>query len=391
MDGQIKVTEPLSSCFLMKNADFFLPNRVLACGSAFVTDDRYDEFSVELSVEMQQSAFRQVNCRGMNCSAGWIDCQVNGFEDTLFEDVASESDIGGLGDNLLRHGTTRWFGALVSTPPDKLDRLHKLVRTCVGKHGLLGVHLEGPWLNPDHRGCHPVDRLKRSSPEHIRFVESVARFSPIIVTFAPEIIDPEDLDKLCAIPNVTMMCGHSDFSWKRKPLGSKIRGVTHLLNAMPPFSSRRPGALGWLGSDRNKCASLIADGVHVCNEAIAIVKRALRPNQLFVVSDSMPVSLALSGKVPFLNGVLSIKDGALVSEAGTIAGSARLLQHGLRFLVQSVGIPFDEALRMATLYPAQALGLSSKIGSLTPGMPADYVLFDNQFNVHEAYRSSAPI
>jgi N-acetylglucosamine-6-phosphate deacetylase len=209
-----------------------------------------------------------------------------------------------------------------------------------------------------------------------------------LVTLAPEVIDPRDIQGISNLEKVRIFAGHTDCSWvDDDPF--YISGCTHLMNGMPGVIARDSGAFGWLVTNGSKSASLIGDGSHVCAKTLAILKRATLPGQLFLVSDIMPSELVEAGAVSFLRGAKAHHGGALAFEDGKLAGSGLTLRHGIKNLVQSVGVPIIEALRMATSFPAKAGGLGSQ--SLRVGSSADLVAFDNQFNVMHVFRQGRPV
>jgi N-acetylglucosamine-6-phosphate deacetylase len=322
-----------------------------------------------------------------NLSSGWLDLQVNGAGDVLFEDIRSLEELQHVGNALLAEGTTRWFGALISPAAENLERIVRLVRSFIGQHGLTGIHLEGPWISSSYRGCHPQSRIASSSTAHVKFVEDLSTVCPVIVSLAPEVICREDAIALSNLKNVSIFAAHSNME-ELGDFPGNITAITHIMNGMPPIGSRSPGAAGWLVSDGRRRASIICDGAHVHRDTVSMLKRASRREQLFLVSDLMPEVAVAQGRVPFLDNPHVI-DGTIRTQNGKLAGSTRSIRAGIKFLVQAVGVPLLEAVRMATIYPSDTIGLP--YGGLRVGALGDYVMFDNQLNVVGSWRSPCGI
>jgi N-acetylglucosamine-6-phosphate deacetylase len=381
--GGLKVSAYVAKKKLFMNADIYHGGGVTEFGYLEVVDGVISAIGHSRDI-LSRSYDEVVDLKSLNLSSGWLDLQVNGCGSMLFEDVSSEDDVRLIGDALAEQGVTQWFGALVSVPDEKLERIESLLQRCIGRYGLRGLHVEGPWLNHKFKGCHPVERLRTRSAKHIDFIRRVSKYCPVMVTLSPEVADPQDMQSIRGLESVVIFAGHTDCSWVDGDVRN-VAGVTHIMNAMPGISARNAGAVGWLIMKQSRRASIICDGNHVCAQSIAILKRATYPSQLFLVSDMMPTDTPFTKRVSFLRGAEVASDGALRSADGTLAGSASSLRRGLKYLVQHVGIPISDALKMVTEIPAGVVSLSCC--NLVVGASADFVAFDNQIDIQRVVRN----
>ncbi|MDG4719708.1 MULTISPECIES: hypothetical protein [Thalassospira] len=364
------------------NADIYTHEQVIPHGYIDTVNGKIETIGRMDQVDLSDHE-ELIDITNHNLSAGWMDLQVNGIGNTLFENVTNGDGIEEIGTLLRQQGTTSWFGALTSVPSTKFNQIKHVVQTTVGKFGFSGVHVEGPWINPDFKGGHPSERIKASSEAHVEFVRAVSLYCPVIATVAPEIIPYNELQDLLSMSNVTVLAGHTDCSWvKSSP--PAIHGCTHLFNGMPPLSSRMPHALGWLIGNRSRMASIIADGRHLQRETIQVLKRACWPDQVFLVSDIMPSDAIVTDGIDCLEDVMLDKTDSLVTKTGTIGGANSSIQAGLKFMVQKVGVPMASAINMVTTVPAALVGREQRL--LMAGHGTDLVSFDNQFNVKETHQ-----
>ena len=242
-----------------------------------------------------------------------------------------------------------------------------------GGKGLLGLHLEGPYFNPEKRGAHPLQHIRKPNPAEV--AELIERGKGIVryMTVAPEQFDDASLDLLLQ-SDILIAAGHSNATFQQATHGidKGIQRTTHLFNAMSPFQSREPGMVGAI-YDRKPWTSIIADGIHCDYNALKISKEILG-EKLFLISDA--VTESLSGDYRF-----RFKVDRYVDEAGTLAGSALTMWQAVKNTVRHAHIPLEEALRMASTYPAQVVGEGHRLGKIAPGYAAHFVVFDENLNL----------
>ncbi len=305
---------------------------------------------------------------------GFVDLQVNGGGGVLFNETPTADGIAQICAAHLRFGTTALLPTLISDAPAKTAAAIAAVRSAAEVAGCIGLHLEGPHIGQSRQGAHDAAFIRPMSVQDIEQIAG-ARLDTLLVTLAPESASDGQIRTLVDA-GVIVSLGHSDctFASAYSAFSSGASVVTHLFNAMSPLGHRAPGLVGAVLECGNVHASIIADGHHVDASAIAIALRAKKgPGKLFLISDAMP-SVGSDLESFWLAGRKVIRDnGRLALEDGTLAGADLTILAALKFMVQQVGITLDEALRMATSYPAQAVGRGQEVGSLAAGTRADIV------------------
>jgi N-acetylglucosamine-6-phosphate deacetylase len=308
-------------------------------------------------------------------SPGFFDVQVNGGGGVMFN---ADPTVEGLRAIAAAHrpgGTTALLTTLITDSPEVMERAVSAVLEAVGSAGIVGVHLEGPHISLARKGAHdpgfirPMDDSTWTAVRRLRDAGV-----PVLLTLAPECVPPGTIERLCAL-GVVVSLGHTaaDAATTRAAIAEGARSVTHLYNAMTPITSREPGVVG-AALDSDIYCGFIADGHHVDDAVLRLAIRARPvPNRMVLVSDAMatwngPDHFVLYGETIHLEG------GKLVNRIGSLAGVHIDMATSLRRLVETVGIPLLDALKMATANPSRLMGLEASVGFLRPGMPADFVL-----------------
>lgn len=321
---------------------------------------------------------RTIDLAGALLLPGFIDVQVNGGGAVLFNAAPTVEGIAAIGAAHRRHGTTGFLPTLISDDLATVARAIAAVDEAIaaGIPGVLGIHVEGPFLAPERRGIHRADKLRVLDDDGIALLTSLGR-GKTLVTLAPEATDPAQLSRL-ARSGVIVALGHSDAGYDaaRAAFAAGARGVTHLFNAMPPFLHRAPGMAGAALENDDVYAGLIVDGQHLHPAAVRIAIRAKGPGRIMLVTDAMPDG-------PFdLQGTAIHRDGErLTDDNGTLAGSTLTMDRAFANAIGLAGASPEEASRMASATPAAFLGLNDRIGAIAPGMQADLVVMDEEGRV----------
>jgi N-acetylglucosamine-6-phosphate deacetylase len=301
------------------------------------------------------------------------DLQVNGSGGVMLNSDPTPEAIAHIVATQRTRGTGWVMPTLITCEPERMRRAGKAAARAWGLPGFLGLHLEGPHLNPDRRGTHsagPMGPLSETTRAVVRDLR--AQGIPVMVTLAPEIAGPEAVRDLAAMGAV-VSGGHSAATAEqtRAALAAGMRCFTHLYNAMPPMTSRGPGILGAaINSDAH--AGIIADGHHVSWEMVALALRARPlPDRMFLVSDAM-ATIGGPDQFELYGEIIRLRDGALVNAAGALAGAHVDLVTSLRNMVTHVGVPLSEAYAMAALVPRDVMGLPRP--GLREGQPLAEVL-----------------
>ena len=296
------------------------------------------------------------------------------------------------------HGVT---GLLATVPaPHGAWHLLQAFRQEVAGKGwdgstILGLHLEGPYLSPEHRGCWPESSLRLLRPEDCRALLAAAGPALKIITLAPELPGALECIAPLAAAGVVVAIGHTAATYDQavEAVRAGARRATHLYNAMSGLHHREPGAVGAALDLPEVTVEMICDGVHVHQAALRLALRAKRWDGVNLVTDASPLAGAanLDLEVPFGQFPVKVVNGACRTPDGALAGSLLTMDRAMANAVTFLGVPLWEAVRMASLVPARTLGLDDCKGSLAPGKDADIVILDSDFRVEATFICGRPV
>ena len=318
---------------------------------------------------------------------GFIDVQVNGGGGVLFNEAPTVETIRRIGAAHRRYGTTGFLPTLISDRVEVMREALAAVEQALaeGVPGLLGIHLEGPYLASARKGVHDAKYFHAPSEDELALLCAPHR-GVRLVTLAPDRVPPASIRALVAA-GVVVCAGHTaaDYETTRAALDAGVRGFTHLFNAMTPFGSREPGVVGAALEDAASWCGIIVDGHHVHPASLRVAIAAKARGRMLLVTDAMP-PVGADRPDYVLNGETIIaRDGVCQTAQGVLAGSALDMAGAVRNSVQMLGLPLDEAARMASTYPAEFLGLSGSHGRIAPGCRADLVAMDDDFRVQQSW------
>ena len=367
------------------------PRRLALTGATIYTGDQVlsdravviEEGAISsLTTELDESRFAGeiIELTGCSLAPGLIDLQVNGGGDRLFNDSPSPEGLATIVDAHRLQGTTDLLATYVTGPRAGLTGAARAVVQAIalGIDGLLGLHFEGPLLSPLRRGVHDPLLLRNDPDDQILDdLTSTAGSCPTVVTLAPEVVPAGFIAELVA-RGAVVSAGHTEATpvQIRRAIDEGLRAATHVWNGMPPIASREPGPVAALLADPRVWCGFIADGQHLADETLAFSLAAKAAGRSMLVSDAMP-PVGGSGKTFLLEGLEITHAGdRCVTPQGKLAGGAVPLVAGVRWCVEKLGVPLDEAIRMATLYPAECLGVADTRGRIAPGYPARLVALD---------------
>ena len=322
---------------------------------------------------------------------GFIDCQVNGGGGVLLNDQPTVDGIRAIGAAHRQFGTTGFLPTLISDTIDKMRTAIAAADLAMTEAvpGVLGIHLEGPFISRERKGVHAEKYLHAPDADELRVAESLQR-GKTLLTVALECVAPDAIRDLVAA-GVIVAAGHTnaDYATVRAALDAGLRGFTHLFNAMSPLTSRAPGVVGAALDDPDSWCGVIVDGHHVDAASLRIALRAKPRGKLFLVTDAMP-PVGASNPAYVLNGETIIaRDGICQTASGTLAGSALSMIDAVRNTVEMLGVPLEEAARMASTYPADFLGLGATHGRIEAGFRADFTVVDGNLRVTETWIGGA--
>ncbi len=303
---------------------------------------------------------------------GFVDLQVNGAFGV--DVVAHPDNLHELSAKLLTTGVTSYLPTMVSLPLDRYPALLSEI-SLDAKTGAepLGLHLEGPFINPAKRGAHPEENVSPPDAEALRAMLAAA--SVRMVTLAPELPGAGELVKVATRRDAVVSVGHSDATFEEtlEALDSGVRSVTHLFNAMSPLHHRDPGVPGAALTHPEAVCGIIADGRHVHPGMVRLAYEKLGPDRLYLVTDAMSAAGMDAGDYALVDRRVRMSDGVPRLEDGMIAGSVLLMDEALRNTLAFTGCSLPEAVRMAATTPARLIGEDGRKGRLALGCDADVV------------------
>ncbi len=314
---------------------------------------------------------------------GFIDIQINGAGDCQFNDTPDADSLAIMAKAAARGGVAHIMPTFITAK----DKAYQTAMTAVGEAttkaapGVLGLHLEGPFLSPEKPGIHPLEAVRPIDESDMALLEAKASY-PRIITLAPEETTPDKIDRLVKA-GWRVFVGHSAVSYDQLQdlKGHGLAGATHLFNAMPPLMGREPGPIGAVVDGSLPFAGLIADGMHVHPANLRFVFEHIGPERIALVTDAM---LTLGGTVTAFDigeKRVYLRDGRLCDETGRLGGAHLFMDEAVRNMIRFADAPVAAALAMAGSTPAMALGIDNELGRIAPGYRASLTLLDSALTV----------
>jgi N-acetylglucosamine-6-phosphate deacetylase len=328
-----------------------------------------------------------VDLNGRLLLPGFIDVQVNGGGGVLFNAEPTASGIRVIATTHRRCGTTGLLPTLITDELDVVRQAMAAVDEAIetGVSGVLGIHLEGPYLNAERKGAHDGSKLRRLEASGVPLLTSLRR-GRTLVTLAPEVTAPGAIEALVAA-GVIVSAGHTnaDADVMSGAFRRGVTGITHLFNAMSQLGSRAPGVVGATLNNQDAYAGIIVDGRHVDPSVLRLALRCRPLDRFLLVTDAMPC-VGSSSDVFVLQGrTIRVRDGVCVDDAGTLSGAAIDMATAVRNAVTMLGLPIADAVRMATEAPARFLGLDGEVGRIHPGCRANLLVTNDRLEIEAVW------
>lgn len=357
------------------SGDTFLPDVVVVAEAGYITT-----LQKEIPADTEL-----IDAKGLNIAAGFIDIQINGGQQFYFSHSPTEETLHDICDSSLLYGTTHVLPCLISSPHEKILQAIETVKNFMQQYpgkGVLGMHLEGPFINPEKRGAHNKDIIRKPTDaalkEIIRYGHDVIK----VMTIAPEQFTEGQIEMLLN-SGIILSAGHSMMTYQQAQyyFDKGISLVTHLYNAMTQLGHRQPGMVGAIFDNDHVYAPIILDGAH-CDYAAARIAYKIKKDKLFLISDAA----FLGRKVTvFKSDLLDAKliNGFYRNEEGNLAGAAISMAEAFENAVKYVGIHLKAVVQMATINAASAIGMQNKLGKIEKGYPAKFVCFNDDFSIYK--------
>jgi N-acetylglucosamine-6-phosphate deacetylase len=363
-------------------------------GARIFDGDAFDDADVTIAgerIERVGGAARGARVRKLDGGwlvPGFVDLQVNGGGGVLLNGNPSADGVATLVAAHKRCGTTALLPTVISDTKGLQRRAVEAIDTLksAGETAVLGVHLEGPYLDAGKRGVHRDEFFRPLDDAEAEWLAALTRRMAVLVTLAPEHVTPARIRRL-ADAGVVVCGGHTDASYAEVVAAAAqgLSGFTHLFNAMRGLGSREPGVVG-AALDLDECAcGIIVDGHHVSAAAVRLAQRAKPAGKLFLVSDAMATAGTDMMSFDLYGEAVTVEDGCLRNREGRLAGSTITLADAVRIAHRDVGLPLAECLRMASLYPARFIGAGQERGRIANGFRADLVHLDEDLRVRAVW------
>jgi N-acetylglucosamine-6-phosphate deacetylase len=365
--------------FAIIGARVFDGTRLLDGHAVLVEGER---IAAVLGTDELPAGTHRVRVEGL-VAPGLIDVQVNGGGGVLFNDLRTAEGIAAIGAAHRRYGTTGFLPTLITDTRAHMAEAIEAARAAIAAKvpGVLGIHLEGPFLNPERKGVHDPGLMRPIEEADIALVTSLED-GAMLLTIAPEKVPVATIRRL-AEAGVLLSAGHTaaphDTVVAARAAG--LSGFTHLFNAMPPLAGREPGPVGAALNDPAAYVGIVADLFHVSAAALQVAIRAHGPERMMLVTDAMPSVGSDLSEFLIDGNVITRSRGRLTRADGTIAGSDLDMATAVRNAVAALGLPVETALQMASRWPAEFLGRGGDLGRIAPGYRADLTLFDDGLEV----------
>ncbi len=318
---------------------------------------------------------------------GFIDLQVNGGGKVLFNASPSLNGLKTIVNAHTQYGTTALLPTLITDKITIMQQAADAVAAAIKQKlaGVIGIHFEGPHLSVAKKGAHLEKYIRPISAAEWQILTR-QDLGQIIVTLAPENVAPDDIRRMVAL-GIKVCLGHSnaDYHTAQQAIDAGADGFTHLYNAMSPLQGREPGIVGAAFLNKHTSCGLIVDGHHVNYHSAKIALQIKPQGKVFLVTDAMPPVGCSDSEFELLGRKVTLSQGKLTLETGELAGSVLDMATGVRNIHQHLALPLDEALRMASLYPAHYINQTKLRGKLKVGSQADMVVLDNNQQVQSTW------
>ena len=366
---------------ILKNCRIFDGNSFINDTAVLIENDKI----VKTLSESELSGYTGEEVIDLNnavLSPGFIDLQLNGCGGVLFNDDISRKTLEIMNETNHKYGCTSFLPTLITSPDEKIINSLDLIDNMddMENIGVLGLHLEGPNISIEKKGIHNAAYIRILSDDIVDRIVSSGNRSVKIITMAPEKAEPRHLEKL-KNADIHISIGHTFAKYAEcEPKKDYFKNATHLFNAMTEFGSREPGVVGFIFDKKDIYAGIIADGFH-CDFASIRIAHSVLQDKLYLVTDAVSPAGTDMKEFIFEGKRVFHENGKCSDENGTLGGSALVMNAGVRNLVQHVGLPVEEALRMATSYAAKAISVEDRYGFIKSGYIADFAILNDNFDV----------
>jgi N-acetylglucosamine-6-phosphate deacetylase len=374
----------------LTNASIATPDGILERHTVLIEDGRIADIVADTDPRI--GAVQRHDLGGAMLLPGFIDTQVNGGGGVLFNDAPTVETIRRMGAAHRKFGTTGFLPTLISDDLAVMARAIAAIDTAIAEDvpGVLGIHLEGPFLSLARKGVHNAEKFRRIDEDAFALLTALKR-GRTLITLAPEMTTPDMIERLSA-RGMIVAAGHTDATYEQIVEATRhgLTGFTHLFNAMSPLTARAPGVVGAALSNPDSYCGIIVDGRHVHPQTLRLALRCKRHDHFMLVTDGLANVGTSKQSFDLLGHTIRIETGVYVDQNGTLAGSALDMAQAVRNAMDILHIGLSEAVTMASAAPAAFLGLERTHGRIAKGCRADFVVADEALNVRQTWIGGVP-
>ncbi|GIO26444.1 N-acetylglucosamine-6-phosphate deacetylase [Ornithinibacillus bavariensis] len=370
----------------IKNVTIYAEDRMIENGGLMIEEGRISKiFTDKEKPESYPSRFKILDGQGLNVVPGFIDGHIHGANGSDVMD-ATEEALDQIAKVLPKEGTTSFLATTITQSTENIERALRNVASYRNKDGfadIIGVHLEGPFIEPSKKGAQPLEHIKKPDIDLFERWQALSNNKIKTITMAPEHDEDGSFIRHLADAGVNVSAGHTgtDFAGMKEAVSRGVRQVTHLCNAMSGIHHRDIGVVGAAFLLEELRAELIADGIHVAPEMLQLIYENVGSERLILITDAMRAKCLQAGNYD-LGGQNVFVDGIrAVLEDGTLAGSILKMGNGVKQMLKLDGVSFEDVIAMASMNPAKQIGVFDRKGSIKIGKDADLLVVDDQFTI----------
>lgn len=372
---------------LIHGGDVITPLTVIRDGAVLIEGRRISQVGHSGALRCDRAITERVDAGGRLIAPGFIDLQLNGADGRLLTSEPSVAAVLAMAAVLPQFGCTAVLPTAITAPVDRLIAACGAVASAreVPSRGstILGIHLEGPFINPERAGAHQTSFIAAPSEQVLRRLWHASDQSIRLITLAPEMARADDVITAARNLGITVAIGHTSATPAQvnEAVEHGASMATHLFNAMAPFGSRAPGTVGGTLANDNLFVSVIADGVHVHPVSLKVAVRAAGVDRVVLVTDAMPPVGSTCTTFQLDDQLIEVREGACYRSDGVLAGSVLTMDKAVKNMHRLVGVPLVDSIAMASMNPARVIGIANRKGSIEPGKDADILIVDPDVNI----------
>ncbi|WP_042143087.1 N-acetylglucosamine-6-phosphate deacetylase [Paucisalibacillus sp. EB02] len=376
--------------FLIKNVNIYVEDEIIDRGKLLISQGKISAIYTENEQpNSYPSRFKILDAEGLNAVPGFIDGHIHGANGSDVMD-GTEKALDSIAKVLPHEGTTSFLATTITQSKENTERALVNVANYHSKEGyaeIIGIHLEGPFIEPNKKGAQPLEHIRKPDIELFDRWQGLSNNTIRTITIAPEHDEDGSFIRHLRENGVNVSAGHTDLDFKgmKEAVSNGVNQVTHLCNAMNGIHHRDVGVVGAAFFLKELHAELIADGIHVAPEMLQIIYHNMGSERLLLITDAMRAKCLNTGTFDLGGQKVIVDEERAVLEDGTLAGSILKMKDAIQNMLKLDGVEFKDVIKMASINPAKQLKVFDRKGSIAVGKDADILLVDDEFMIKETF------